>query len=357
VVFLTFFLCTSSHAVEFGEELDNLKAEAATHGVKDLEATLCYLSSATTTSADALSDGAQYVQVMMQLRSLANMEEDKGMYPLLMPRNTGIHVHNAVSDENKAKLKRRKAVLETNLGLGLGEGWAEASQEYRAALKELSTHHMQQNALVIENQVFKRSLLIKSMPRVESGHNAKKGNVRLTAMGKNIGDSLKNYFTWAATESGTPAAATPLTAQILQDAFNRNFPWNGPGAGGATLPLGANGSDSAQRHFAMRYHAARNQLHRTKEEVGILKKEVVRLFNWCEERQALVASKIEWFDSKIEAKLEANRAATITAMDAYENTRMIHILKGKRAVHTIEHTRLKCIHLETVERLSCKLPR
>lgn len=326
-----------------------MRSEAAKHGVIDLEAALPLLDASNTTPAAALSLGAKYVEVLLKLRSLNNLDSDKALYPLLMPRNAGMVVHaTATNDAAQVKLRRLLAQYQMELNLEVGTDWAAESQEYKDALKEVSKHYMQQYALLIENQVFKMVVVVSGKKRTQSGHNADKYFKRLQSLTKNIKKLLQVYYSWEAYVTERPA--TQVTEARCRDAINRIFPWsNQPGDSGGVVNS-PNGSEAAQKYFALRYHTAKSQLQRTVEEVDLLKKEVVRLFNWCEERIELVDEKIDLFKSKITELEEATESDTLTAEERALISIEISVWNGKIAVHEAEQGRLNCIHEEARER-------
>ena len=273
------------------------------------------------------------------------MDENKAMYPLLMPRNTGLHVHGAATnDVAQAKLRRLRAKYQSQLNVELGTDWAEDSEEYKEALKELSKHFMKEYALLIENQVFKMKVVEKDLQRAESGHNANSIKKRIQSMKTNIRELLGIYYTWEVYISEQPR--TSVTDERLKEVYRRNFPWDSIAVSAGGVNVG-NGTASAQKHFGQRYHTAKNQLQRTEEEVEFLKNEVVRLFNWCEERKQLVNERSQLFESEIVAIESAHESA---AQESAVNGRRLRILKGKRAVHMAEGLRLNCIHEEAVKR-------
>ena len=297
------------------------------------------------TSSTPLSLGARYVEVLMKLSSFTSLDENKAMYPQLMPRNTGLHVHGAATNgATQVKLKRLRGKYQSELNLPPGTDWAEDTEDYKGALKELSKHFMQEYALLIENQVFKMKVVEKELQRVESGHNASSIKKRMQAMKTNIRELLSVYYTWKAYVTEQPR--TNVTEERLREVYGRTFPWDSRAVSAGDANSG-NGSASAQQHFAQRYHTAKNQLQRTEEEVEFLKNEVVRLFNWCEERKQLVSDRIQVFDSKIGRLETANET---TAQERAVNGRELRILKGKRAVHKAEGLRLNGIHEEAVKR-------
>lgn len=101
--------------------------------------------------------------------------------------------------------------------------------------------------------------------------------------------------------------ATQITTCFLPICAG-NYPWadepasnnsgsscngaSGQGAGPSSEGGGANGNLAAQRHYAQRYRTLVAQRDRTREEQGILGTEVVRTFNWMEEREAAVQERL-----------------------------------------------------------------
>ena len=329
--------------VAFMSDILKLHSEAALHGVHDLEAALQSMESSNSTTAASLSLAAKYVEVLLIVDSLKSMADHKAVYPLLMPRNTGIHLHGAaIDDVSKVKYRRLLAKYQTELNLPFGENWAETRLEYKDALKELCEHYTKHYAREIENEVFKRKLVEKELSHSEGSNNASKNRKRLEASKSIIRGLLDCYHTWEV--KGTETARNAMTEERLRQVCGGLFPWS-------STSVGANGSPSAQKHFAQRYHTAKNQLQRTVEEVGMLKKEVVRVFNWCEERVKEVTEKIKLFESRIKEMKEANDEDNIPAKDAAIIRRIICIMEGKKHVHMMEELRLKCIHGEARQRL------
>ena len=333
----------------------NLRIEAASHGVRDLEAALSFMDASTTAPASNLSLGAKYVEVLLKLKSLDNMDHDKVFYPLLIPKNAGMVAHAAANNPRAhVSLRLCRADFQAKLGLAPGSDWAEDRQEYKDGLQELIRHQKQKYALLVENQVFKRVLLLKEKARAQSGHNADKLAKRLLNMNSNIQNLLGIYFTWDV--FGTDRPRTQVMQQHLRDAFNRQFPWSHSSGDGENRAGAPNGSEEAQKYFALRYHTAKHQLKRTEEEVEILKEEVVRLFNWCEERLELVNERIGVFGSKIAELVEANSLDGITPEEQALRLIELRILEGKHAVHLAELRRLQCIYRDAGERWKHLVP-
>jgi hypothetical protein len=210
-------------------------------------------------------------------------------------------------------------------------------------VKELSDHYTKHYAREIENQVFKRKQIQQAAQQVQSGNNGSKKEKRLQANKKNIEGLLRCYYNMSVL--GTEIPCTALTEERVREICSGVFPWS-------SATLGPNGSREAQNHFAMRYQAAKNQRQRTVEEVEMLKKEVVRVFNWCEEREEEVGEKIRVVDGKVKELEELNNENPTTRKEALNNKRRIGILLGKKHVLSMEERRLRHIHGEARRRLS-----
>jgi len=83
--------------------------------------------------------------------------------------------------------------------------------------------------------------------------------------------------TWAAFGTGSPPSR--VTDELVRAVCRGEYPWQ---AGAAA----ANGGGAAQCHYGRRYRTCQAQLARTLEEEDILAAEVLRTFNWIEERTA-----------------------------------------------------------------------
>jgi len=100
---------------------------------------------------------------------------------------------------------------------------------------------------------------------------------------KNIEDLLSVRETWISVKD-------KRTETVISDSFVREvctgyFPW-------AVENSISNGTSVAQRHFAQRYRSATCQLNRSEEECVFLRLEILRLYNWVEERNSELQSEL-----------------------------------------------------------------
>lgn len=220
---------------------------------------------------------AQYVEVLMKIRSQDAMSKEKAVFPLLMPGNAGIHVHKrSADDEARRKLVNLRNRLEGQLQLDFGKVWDTSCAEYKEGLEELAGTVVTKYQIRIEEQVFKRKLLLQNLRESDSGKNAHKLRKSLEATKKNIHELLLVLESWSALRDGRTEES--ITPDLLRKISTGEFPW-------LNCVLNSNGSQSAQRHFSQRYRTARCQLDRAQEEFKLLHHEVVRLHNWAEERK------------------------------------------------------------------------
>lgn len=309
-------------------------------------------------SQPKLSIPAQYVQALMALASYEGINAHRAAIPLHMPGNTGIHLHAKTGDD-AAKKKLRAAIdklvpqLPEVAGVDLGDHWTEDLAEYKAGLQELRALLMEQFEGKIEDQVFKKRLIVYELERVESGKNASKDHRRLERVNTNIKELLGIYYTWEVV--GTPTSAKVVNDEVVQNICKGQFPWS------TTASLG-NGAESAQRYYGSQYRTAINQLKRTEEESEILKVEVVRFFNRLEELFVIVDGKMneEMAISEEIAKefLEVNDDGSRVESNLMpeDALRKYRLALGKQRLFQLEKDRLICIYNDAVERLKGHLP-
>jgi hypothetical protein len=272
-------LLHTTHVVEqCQDDLTNIQNEASSHGVNDLDAALQALENGQLREHAELSIKAQYVEVLVKLRSFNTLAKEKAVFPLLLPGNAGIHVHRKGGDDGaRQKLEHRLAKLAIELDLGLGEEWDESCEQYKQGLVELAEFVAEKYQQSIEGQVFKRKLLLKDLEQSDSGKNAQKLKASLEATKKNIEELLAVRESWLALQE--QRSEQPIPESRVRSVCEGDYPWGAEGAG-------SNGTASAQRHFAQRYRTARCQLQRSLEEHVFLRNEAVRVLNWAEERIA-----------------------------------------------------------------------
>lgn len=265
-------------AVQCRDDLTAVRNEALTHGVNNLDAALEALENGQLSERAELSLKAQYVEVLVKLRSFNTLAKEKAVFPLLLPGNAGIHVYRkGGEDGTRRKLENSLARLALALKLDLGVEWDESCAEYKEGLQELAAFVVEKYQQSIEGQVFKRKLLLKDLEQSDSGKNSQKLRTSLLATKKNIEELLAVRESWCAVQEQRSEQSIPESR--VRAVCTGDYPWGAEGAA-------SNGTTSAQRHFAQRYRTARCQLKRSEEEYTFLRGEVVRLINWAEERSA-----------------------------------------------------------------------
>lgn len=330
-------------------EMQSLGAEALAHGVDSLQAALEFLESGESGPVVTLGLGGQLVEVLIKLRSLDGLILHKAAYPILLPNNTGIHLHEKGNNEgDRKKLVMLRNQLLKDLKVELGEVWTEDSQEYKDALEELREYVLGRYRALIEDQVFKRKMMLQEAQQVESGKNAAKDGKRLLSNRTNIKNFLQVYHTWKV--FGTDRDRENVTEKLVSDVCRGAFPWR-------EEVLGNNGSESAQRHYGLRYRSATNQLKRTEEEQLILKEEIVRLFNRLEELTTLVQDRIiaqETIAQRCRDEVETDEGEIAEAISA--RRLKLRLARGKAHLLGRELARLQGVSEEAEERLSRLLP-
>lgn len=300
-------LVTDSYVENTGRcrsDLAALEHEAERHGVRDLSAALEALEKGTLSGVHSeLSLKARYVEVLLKLRSHNSMAKEKAVLPLLLPGNTGIHVHRKGGDEDtRRKLVNIRNRLAGLLMLNVDEVWGEDSTEYKEGLQELAGAVIRKYQKRVEEQVFKQKLILQNLQQSYSGKNAQKLRKSLEATKKNIVELLSVLETWNALKDERSENA--VSDDKVRAVSKGEFPW-------VRLDLGENGSPVVQRHFAQRYRTARCQLQRSQEEKIFLRNEAVRLINWTEERSQELISKRARHEQKI-LKLQASLQGQIS---------------------------------------------
>jgi hypothetical protein len=128
-----------------------------------------------------------------------------------------------------------------------------------------------------------------------------------------------------------PDAAQHATTQAaIRKLYDGEFPWRVPSTGTS------NGTEAAQRHYALRWRLATAQRDRTKEEEGMLLGEVLRVFNWLEVH-------LGYLDGR--STLLAAEAAECTAKAA-----AVGAVQGAEAVAAAHKIHVECAaELELIE--------
>ena len=162
----------------------------------------------------------------------------------------------------------------------------------------------------------------------------------------------------ATSREDTPALPNMLdTSEAARRiVYSGVLPWN-------TGPTGANGLVGTQRHFGLLYRTARHKLARTEEEELLLRKEVVLMHNWLEERLAEVAKKLEGHAlllAERTTQCAAAAAAPSTSQAAHE-TMLVHAaqkskIAGRLVLLAQEQERLRCIQADARRRVPLHPP-
>jgi hypothetical protein len=329
--------------------MQNLEAEALEHGVDNLQAAVEFLESGESGPRATLGLPGQLVEALIKLRSLDGLILHKAAYPILLPNNTGIHLHEKGNNEgDRSKLVTRRNQLLRDLQVELGQVWSEDSQEYKGGLEELREYVLDRYRAQIEDQVFKRKMMLQEAQQVESGKNAAKDGKRLLSNRTNIKNFLQVYQTWKV--FGTDRDRENVTEKLVSDVCSGSFPWR-------EQVLGSNGSESAQRHYGLRYRSVTNQLQRTEEEQLILKEETVRLFNRLEELTSVVQGRImaqEMIAQRCRGEAETEEGESTEALSA--RRLQLRLAKGRAHLLGRELARLEGIAEEAEERLGLLLP-
>jgi len=257
--------------------------------VTDLDAALAVVEELDRTPVEmTLSLRAKYVQALVLSRAHSSLADNKAGLALLLPGTMGLKVHAKGADEDyKTKLATRVEDLAQQLNVGLGETWKEGEQDYDEGLCEARTALSRHYQYLIELQVFKYKM-VHLKKQDESGKSATKLSTRLRTIRNDIKQLLDVHRTWLAF-----GQEIVVPAESLDDVCAGNFPWRGaapsrPGAQGEEGP-----SEAVVHHFGRRYRTATAQLERSEEEDNLLQDEILRTFNWVEERLIEVHDRID----------------------------------------------------------------
>ena len=106
----------------------------------------------------------------------------------------------------------------------------------------------------------------------------------------------------------------------------------------------AGGGTAAERHFAQRYRQLQAQLDRSIEERGILATEVVRTFNWLEEREDAIEARL--------VELRGSIAEGAAAGSVWAQTWEQRLAAGKAAMLNVQLKRLHRMHADARTRLA-----
>ena len=169
-------------AVTCEAELAGIVAEAALHGVADLVAAAAALEQAEHGPRAALSLAGQYVEACMMLGGQDGLASCKARVMMVVPGNVGMHLnHLGDNDDARTKLVTRRDRLAVRLDMPIGMHWLEDSSEYLAGQAEVLERIIHRNRHLVEEQVFKRKLILQDLEQVESGKNSEKLRKSLAA--------------------------------------------------------------------------------------------------------------------------------------------------------------------------------
>ena len=329
------------------KDLESVRADAAAHGVADLDAALLLVQQAEQAGSTDMDPDARLVEVMLKLDCQNSLALHLAAFPLQLKGNSGIHLHSTVKDgdKTKARLNRILAQLLEELDVELGTLPSEDSALYKGGLEKLRISILQRFQRQVEDQVFKRKLIQQDLDHVVSKKNAVKDKKRLQSNRNTIKNLLEIISTWRTCNTGQQRVG--VTNETLTAVCSGAFPWR-------EIEVGENGSESAQRHFGMQYRTAINQLKRTEEEKTILSDEVVRLVNRLEELMAETCQKIELCNKRVENCAEGADQEAGTFLDRGAAAGLRRDCKraaGRAALLGCELERLRCIFNESLERL------
>ena len=269
-------------AAQYNKSLDNVRENAAMDNVSDCAAAMRHLECAESDPAVALSPLAQLVEVEMMIASNGDLVKHKALFPLQLSGNSGIHVFKRANDTAAmAKLRAKEEKLRAKLEMGIEEL---TDEQKKQGLEELQRHILKRLRFQVEQQIFKRKLILAEMEKVESNKNSTNLAKRLESIAKIIKDYLPVIETWNVI--GSDASPRSISDSAANAICNGAVPWRQEDVGG-------NGPDAAQRHYGQLYRRELNQLKRSEEEDSILRVEAVRLVNGIEERMEYVESSIE----------------------------------------------------------------
>ena len=149
-------------------------AAAAAAGVTDLHAALAELAALESSLGERLSAAERYVEAREQEDSLTNIAAHGTSMLLLDSTTAGLELNHKGSDASiLARVREKLRQAATKLSLGLG-GWEKGSALYQAALRSLRRRAIEKYQELVEQQVFKRKILIQRMDRIESGNSGNK---------------------------------------------------------------------------------------------------------------------------------------------------------------------------------------
>ena len=122
------------------------------------------------TPPPALSDEARYVELDMLIASDGDMVKHKALPTALqLGGNVGIHLFRRANDDAvKSKLQRKRANLRIKLELDLFEELD--SDKHAKGMKELKEHVLRRLHYQVEQQIFKRKLILVEKEQVDSGN-------------------------------------------------------------------------------------------------------------------------------------------------------------------------------------------
>lgn len=248
-----------------------------------------------------LSTAASYVKLRKDLEAHEAILANKATLAVLLPGNTGIHVHERAGPDEIEALKSKLRGLAYVLGILPGQALAPESVEYQEGLRELKAHTLLKFQIKAEAEAFKRRQL-ETRATMEESKNLDSVRKSLAANRNNIKKLLSVIFTWEAVGTAAEGRQGQPSEVVVEAACKGQFSWSIGAApdlvaagdvGTSAVPTNdAQGmpaaaivpTPAAMRHFGVRYRLLKNQEKRTIEERAILRIEVLRTLNWMEER-------------------------------------------------------------------------
>lgn len=307
-----------------------LKNEAAYAGVRDLDAAQVLADADIQRQRNALSPLGRLAHAMLKLQPMNGIIVHKEGFSLLA--GGGIYAALLANPEAKAELVREitdlrmKLIAQGVLPLEYAARLPEDSAEYKQGVAEVRADCVGTLRVAVENQVVKRNQILRTLQQAEGSKNAGPNNRALNKVNQTIIKLLEELAPWEVFGTDRAPAWKP-TADVIAKVHKGEFPW-------ATQIGGDTADEALQRHFGERYRTATAQVERTKEEIGFLKMEVVRLVNGLEER-------IEAVTGAIEVDLQVSASA-----QAAGDARKARVMTGRSELRKMERERLEMIKEE-----------
>lgn len=310
------------------KDMENLREEAARHGILDLPAAQAVLEATEDEAIGSMSLAARYVEALKAEGTKVAMLHNKAMLCDELPGNVGIHAHEKATEEGLEKHRAKLKEMAFQLGVFDGNHWTADMPEYQAGLKELRRAKTRKFQMQIEAEVFKRQQLKERIERDES-KNIDNLRASMIVSSNNIARLMRALSTWA-TEGMSRRGQAP-SSKLLEAVKEGQYPWSSLAPpdiviegeafmcpaeveeGAVDPEATAEGSQlpnfvAAQRYFGARYRTLVNQQQRTSEEAALLKKEVVRAFAWLEERETCLAARLQLDHSEAASQLLGSAA-------------------------------------------------